>query len=53
MTDKIMAVLALLTMIASLATVAFFVPDIDLILVIIVVSLLASYDFWRQLRSGD
>ena len=54
MTDKIMAILALATMIAFLATVAIFVPDIDLIMVIVFVSLLAIYDFWRSLRDqGD
>lgn len=52
MTDKIMAVVALATMIAFLATVAVFVPDIDLILVIAFVSCLAIYDFWRNFRSG-
>lgn len=51
MTDKIMAILALATMIAFLATVAIFVPDIDLIVVIAFVSLLAIYDFWSSLRA--
>ena len=50
MTDKIMAFLALATMIVFLGVVAWFVPDIDLILVIAFVSLLAIYDFWRSLR---
>ncbi|MCB1865013.1 MAG: hypothetical protein KDG50_06250 [Chromatiales bacterium] len=50
MTDKIMAFLALATMIGFLAIVAWFVPDIDLILVIGFVSLLAVYDFWRTFR---
>ena len=50
MTDKIMAVVALATMIAFLGVVAWFVPDIDLILVITFVSLLAIYDFWQSLR---
>ena len=50
MSDKIMAILALATMIAFLATVAIFVPDIDLIIVIAFVSLLAIYDFWSSLR---
>ncbi len=51
MTDKIMAVVALATMIAFLGVVAWFVPDIDLIAVIALVSLLAIYDFWESLRS--
>ena len=52
MSDKIMAVLALATMIAFLGVVAWFVPEIDLILVIALVSLLAIYDFWRSLRDN-
>lgn len=51
MTDKIMAAIALATMIAFLAVVAFFVPEIDLILVIAFVSALAIYDFWQSLRN--
>ena len=50
MTDRIMALLALATMIAFLVVVAAFVPDIDLIIVIAFVSLLATYDFWRSFR---
>lgn len=50
MSDKIMAILALATMISFLGVVAWFVPDIDLIIVITVVSLLAIYDFWSTLR---
>ncbi|WP_199930477.1 hypothetical protein [Sedimenticola thiotaurini] len=52
MTDKIMAIVALATMIAFLGVVAWFVPDLDLILVIGLVSLLAIYDFWHTLRNG-
>lgn len=52
MTDKIMALLALATMITFLGVVAWFVPDIDLIIVIGVVSLLAIYDFWHTLRNS-
>jgi hypothetical protein len=52
MTDKIMAIAALATMIAFLATVAIFVPHIDLILVIAFVSLLAIYDFWRSFHAA-
>lgn len=50
MTDKIMAILALATMITFLGVVAWFVPEIDLIIVIAFVSLLAIYDFWTSLR---
>ena len=48
MTDKIMAVVALATMIVFLGLVAWHVPDIDLIIVIAFVSGLAIYDFWRS-----
>ena len=51
MTDKIMAVLALATMITFLGVVAFFVPDIDLIVVIALVSMMAIYDFWQSFRA--
>ncbi|MCM8854204.1 MAG: hypothetical protein LC541_00365 [Candidatus Thiodiazotropha sp.] len=51
MTDKIMAITALVTMIVFLAVVAYFVPDIDLIIVIILVSAMAIYDFWKTLRN--
>ena len=47
MTDKIMAILALATVIAFLGTVVAFVPDVDLIVVSALVSMLAIYDFWR------
>lgn len=56
MSDKIMAVLALATLIAFLGVVAWFVPEIDLILVIAFVSALAIYDFWKSLsgrKKGD
>ena len=53
MTDRIMAVVALLTMITFLGVVAYFVPHLDLIAVIVLVSLLASYDFWRTCFAGE
>jgi hypothetical protein len=53
MLDRIMALVALATMIASLAVVAYFVPHLDLIFVIAFVSLLASYDFWRTCFGGE
>jgi hypothetical protein len=53
MSDKIMAFIALATMIVFLAVVAWFVPDIDLIIVIAFVSALAIYDFWQSLRRRD
>jgi hypothetical protein len=51
MTDKIMAFIALATLIVFLGVVAWFVPEIDLIAVIALVSLFAIYDFWQQLRA--
>jgi len=51
MTDKIMAILALAIMIAFLGVVVVFVPDLDLLIVVIFVSLLAIYDFWQSLSS--
>jgi hypothetical protein len=53
MTDKIMAIIALATMITFLGVVAWFVPDIDLIIVIAFVSAMAIYDFWTYLRHKD
>lgn len=50
MTDKIMAIVALATMVAYIGLIAWFVPEIDLIIVISFVSLLAAYDFWRSFR---
>lgn len=50
MTDKIMAILALTTLIVFLGVLAWFVPEIDLIGVITLVSLLAIYDFWDSFR---
>jgi hypothetical protein len=51
MTDKIMATVALLTLIAFLGVIAVYVSHIDLILVITFVCLLAAYDFWQTFRS--
>ncbi len=51
MTDKIMAIAALAIMIASLVIVAISVPDIDLILVIALVSVMAVYDFWQSFKA--
>lgn len=50
MTDKILAILALATMIAFLGVVVLFVPDLDLLVVVLFVSVLAIYDFWRTFR---
>ncbi len=53
MSDKIMAVAALATMIAFLGVVAVFVPHLDLILVILFVSALAAYDFWKFFKERE
>ena len=50
MTDKIMAVVALASVIAFLVVVAVFVPDIDLIIVIALISCMVIYDFWTSFR---
>jgi hypothetical protein len=52
MVDKIIALVALASMIASLVVVAVFVPSIDLMVVIALVSALAAYDFWQALSSN-
>lgn len=51
MTDKIMAFVALATVIAFLVVVAVFVPEIDLIIVVALISSMAIYDFWTTFRS--
>jgi len=48
-----MAIVALAAMIAFLAVVPAFVPDIDLIIVVVLVAGLAVYDFWTLLRNRD
>ena len=40
-------------MIASIVVVAAFVPDIDLIIVVALVSLMAIYDFWETLHTEE
>ena len=51
MTDKIMAVIALATVLSFMGVVAWFVPHPDLIGVIVLVGALAIYDFWDSFRS--
>ncbi|MGF1546258.1 MAG: hypothetical protein ACFCUG_02895 [Thiotrichales bacterium] len=50
MSDLIMAILALATLAAFLGVVAWWVPHLDLIIVITIVLLLAAFDFWRSFR---
>lgn len=49
MTDKILAIVALLGLIAFLVTVPIFVPHIDLIIFTVGCVVLAGFDFWREL----
>lgn len=51
MTDKIMAVVALVTVLSFMGVVAWFVPHPDLVAVIALVGALAIYDFWDTFRS--
>jgi len=49
MIDKFIALLALGTFAAMVATIPYFVPDIDLVLVTVFAICLAAFDFWREL----
>lgn len=49
MSDRILAGVALLALIAFLITVPLFVPRIDLIILTVGCVLLAAFDFWREL----
>lgn len=52
MTDKILAILALMALAAFVATVPIFVPDADLIIFATLCIVLAAFDFWRELFRG-
>jgi hypothetical protein len=45
-TEHILAVVALVCLAVSLAIIGWFVPDIDLIIVLVVVMAMAIYDFF-------
>lgn len=49
MTDRVLAIVALLGLIAFVSTVPLFVPHIDLIIFTVGCVLLAAFDFWREL----
>ena len=49
MTDKVLAVIALLGLIAFAMVIPIFVPEPDLIILTVGCVLLATYDFWREL----
>ena len=50
-TDRILAMLAILTMIAFVGVIIVRVPHIDLVIVCLITIVLASYDFYRTLRA--
>lgn len=53
MLDKLIGLFALLTLVAFLAVIIVFVPEIDLTIVLLFVIALAAYDFyWAELRGG-
>ena len=49
MLDKILGVAAILVLFGFMAVLVIFIPDVDLILVTLVVSSLAGYDFFITL----
>ncbi len=53
MLDKIFAILSLIMLTAFVGVVVGFVREVDLAIVILVVVLMASYDFWKTLRNGN
>lgn len=53
MTDRILALLALVSLALFISVVPIFVPSPDLILLAIFCLLLAAFDFWRQLFRGN
>lgn len=56
MLDKILGVAAILVLAGFMSVLIIFVPDIDLILVTVVVTGMAAYDFYRTLfkrKNGD
>lgn len=50
MTDWIMAIIALSAAVCSIGVIAWFVPDVDLMIVIAIVSAMAAWDFYIHLR---
>ena len=50
--DRILALVAMATLVAFVGLVAIFVGIPDLIVVCVVVLAMAIYDFWRALRPG-
>ncbi len=53
MMDKIFAAISLLLLFGFVGVVIGFVAELDLAIVVIVVLLMATYDFWKTLWHGD
>lgn len=50
--DRVLAVLSMAMFIGFAGIVAYFVNETELWVVLIIVILMAMYDFWTELRSG-
>jgi hypothetical protein len=57
MLDKVLAIVSILTLIASVGVVVWFVPEPDLIIITIIVMVMAVFDFYlmafRKKNSDD
>ena len=53
MADKLVAVASLVGLIAFMGVVVWFVNEPDLWIVVIIVLVMASYDFWLTLRRSN
>jgi hypothetical protein len=53
MMDKIFAVGSLITLFAFVGVVLGFVAEVDLTIVVVIVLLMATYDFWKTLWGGN
>lgn len=53
MADKIIAPIALVLFIGFIAFLAIYVNEPDLWIVLVAVAVMACYDFWQALRSGN
>lgn len=49
MTDKILAAMALVGLFSFCGILLAFVPQLDLIIIVVVVLLMVTYDFWRDI----
>jgi hypothetical protein len=53
MMDKIFAAVSLITLFAFVGVVLGYVAELDLTLVVVIVLLMATYDFWKTLWRGN